>query len=199
MLYSLRGELIHVEDNFFVIECGGVGYLCKASANTISCLPPVGDEAFVYTQMGVTQDSVDLYGFYDRAEQGCFRMLTGVSGVGPKVALLILSDFTPDELALAVVTGDTKALTRVKGVGAKMAARVAMELKDKVSNEELSNSFGKVHEGIAIKGNTAEAVAALSALGYSQSEAAAALGATPADTPVEDMIKTALKALSKRR
>lgn len=199
MFYSLRGRLTHTEDGFFVIECGGVGYLCRASANTLASLPPVGDEALVFTHLNVTQDGVDLYGFADRAEQGCFRMLTGVSGVGPKAALSILSELSPDALALAIAAGDSKALTRAKGVGPKVAQRIALELRDKVSNEAILGGISGGAPSVPIKGNAAEAVAALSALGYTQSEAASAIGKLPQETSVEDMIKSALKALAQRR
>ncbi len=199
MLYSLRGRLTHTEDGFFVIECAGVGYLCRASANTLASLPPVGDEALVFTHLNVAQDGIDLYGFADRGEQGCFRMLTTVSGVGPKAALSLLSELTPDELALAIAAGDFKALTRAKGVGPKVAQRITLELRDKVSSEAIIGGFTSGKPALPVKGNAAEAVAALSSLGYTQSEAAAAIGSLPPDTGVEDMIKSALKALAQRR
>jgi len=201
MIYSLSGRIRHIEDGFFVVECGGVGYLCKASVTTLSQLPPTGSEAFVYTYLNVTQDGVDLYGFFDRAEKDCFLMLTGVSGIGPKAALSILSDFTPDALALAIASGDTKTLTRAKGVGPKAAQRLVLELKDKMIGGLSAGAygFGEASGPIAqIKGNAAEAVAAMGALGYSPSEAAAAIGRLPQEMSVEDMIKTALRSLAMR-
>ncbi|HNW03774.1 MAG TPA: Holliday junction branch migration protein RuvA [Oscillospiraceae bacterium] len=201
MIYSLSGRIRHVEDGFFVVECGGVGYLCKASATTLSQLPPTGSEVFVYTYLNVTQDGVDLYGFFDRAEKDCFLLLTGVSGIGPKAALSILSEFTPDALALAIASGDTKTLTRAKGIGPKAAQRIVLELRDKMIGGLSAGTygFGEPSGPIAqIKGNAAEAVAAMGALGYSPSEAAAAVGRLPQEMSVEDMIKTALRSLAMR-
>lgn len=201
MIYSLSGRIRHIEEGFFVVECGGVGYLCKASVTTLSRLPPTGSEAFVYTYLNVTQDGVDLYGFFDRAEKDCFLLLTGVSGIGPKAALSILSDFTPDALALAIASGDTKTLTRAKGVGPKAAQRLVLELKDKMIGGLTGAAYGfEESSGPAaqIKGNAAEAVAAMGALGYSPSEAAAAIGRLPQEMSVEDMIKAALRSLAAR-
>ncbi|HQQ88954.1 MAG TPA: Holliday junction branch migration protein RuvA [Oscillospiraceae bacterium] len=201
MIYSLSGRIRHIEDGFFVIECGGVGYLCRASVTTLSQLPPTGSEAFVYTYLNVVQDGVDLYGFFDRAEKDCFLMLNGVSGIGPKAALSILSEFTPDGLALAIASGDTKVITRAKGVGPKAAQRIVLELKDKMAGGLTSGAYGfgaASGPSIRIKGNAAEAVAAMSALGYSQSEAAAAVGKLPQEMSVEEMIKAALRALAMR-
>jgi Holliday junction DNA helicase RuvA len=201
MIYSLSGRIRHIEDGFFVIECGGVGYLCRASVTTLSQLPPTGSEAFVYTYLNVVQDGVDLYGFFDRAEKDCFLMLNGVSGIGPKAALSILSEFTPDGLALAIASGDTKVITRAKGVGPKAAQRIVLELKDKMAGGLASGAYGfgaASGPSIQIKGNAAEAVAAMSALGYSQSEAAAAVGKLPQEMSVEEMIKAALRALAMR-
>ncbi len=201
MIYSLSGRIRRIEDGFFVVECGGVGYLCKASVTTLSQLPPKGSEAFVYTYLNVTQDGVDLYGFFDRAEKDCFLLLTGVSGVGPKAALSVLSDFTPDALALAIASGDIKTLTRAKGIGPKAAQRIVLELKDKMIGglTGAAYGFGEASGPAAqIKGNAAEAVAAMGALGYSPSEAAAAVGRLPQEMSVEDMIKAALRSLAAR-
>lgn len=201
MIYSLSGRIRHIEDGFFVVECGGVGYLCKASVTTLSQLPPKGSEAFVYTYLNVTQDGADLYGFFDRAEKDCFLLLTGVSGVGPKAALSVLSDFTPDALALAIASGDIKTLTRAKGIGPKAAQRIALELKDKMIGGLSAGAYGfgeAAGPAAQIKGNAAEAVAAMGALGYSPSEAAAAVGRLPQEMSVEDMIKAALRSLAAR-
>ena len=202
MIYSLNGKLKHVENGMFVVECGGVGYQCKSSGTTISCLPPVGETVQVYTTMTFTaENGPDLYGFFDRAEQDCFRMLTGVSGVGPKAALAILSELTPESFALAVAAGDVKALTRAKGVGPKAAQRIVLELGDKVSGDAISKGFGSFGAPAAptMKGNSGEAIAALVSLGYSNSEAAAAVGKLPQEDSVEDMIKKALRALAMGR
>ncbi len=186
----------------FVVECGGVGYQCKSSSTTISCLPPVGAEVKVFTTMTFTSENgPDLYGFYDRAEQDCFRLLTGVSGVGPKAALAVLSEHTPESFALAVASGDVKAITKAKGVGPKAAQRIVLELGDKVSGESVSKGFGSFGAPAvpAFKGSAGEAIAALVSLGYSNSEAASAVGKLPQSDSVEDMIKKALRTLASGR
>ena len=202
MIYSLNGKLSHIEDGFFVVECAGVGYLCKASATTLSCLPPSGNDVFVYTTMTYNQETgTDLYGFYDRAEQDCFRMLTSISGIGPKAALSVLSEFTPDSFALAVASGDVKSITRAKGIGPKAAQRIILELRDKISNDAVSKGFasapsvsvGKIGE------NAGEAIAAMQSLGYTNSEAAAIIGKLDQSLPVDEMIKAALKAIAMKR
>lgn len=201
MIYSLSGRLSHVEDAMFVVECGGVGYLCKCSATTLSCLPPVGSDVKVFTTMTYNQESgPDLYGFYDRAEQDCFRLLTSVSGVGPKAALAVLSEFTPEGFALAVASGDTKSITRAKGVGPKAAQRIVLELSDKVSGESAAKGFGNSAVSVSnIGGNAGEAIAAMVSLGYTNSEAAAVIGKLPPETPVDEMIKKALRSLAMGR
>ena len=142
MIYSLCGKLSHVEDGMFVVECSGVGFACKASATAISCLPPEGSEVFVYTTMTFSaEQGTDLYGFYEKAEQECFSMLTGISGIGPKAALSVLSEFTPDSFALAVASGDAKAITRAKGIGPKAAQRIILELHDKISGNSAAKGF----------------------------------------------------------
>lgn len=197
MIYSLDGKLTHVEDGFFVVTCSGVGFLCKCSETTLSCLPSVGSEVFVYTTMTYNQENgTDLYGFYDRAEQECFRLLTGISGIGPKAALAVLSEFTPDTFALAVASGDVKAITRAKGIGPKAAQRIVLELRDKVSGDAVGKGFAETAVPISVgKGNAGEAVAALVSLGYSHSEAAAAVGKLPPELPVDELIKKALRSI----
>ena len=201
MIYSLDGKLTHVEDGFFVVTCAGVGFLCKCSDTTLSCLPPVGSEVFVYTTMTYNQDSgTDLYGFFDRAEQDCFHLLTGISGVGPKAALAVLSEFTPDTFALAVASGDAKAITRAKGIGPKAAQRIVLELRDKISGDAVGNGFSEMAAPIPIgKGTAGEAVAALVSLGYSHSEAASAIGKLPPELPVDELIRKALRSLGMGR
>ncbi len=201
MIYSLNGKLTHVEDTFFVVECAGVGYLCKASATTISCLPPEGEMVFVYTTMTYNQETgSDLYGFYERAEQDCFKMLTSISGIGPKAALAVLSEFTPESFALAVASGDAKSITRAKGIGPKAAQRIILELRDKISNESIAEGFTSVSApAVRIGGNAAEAVAAMVSLGYTNSEATAIIGKLDQNLPVDEMIKAALKAIAMKR
>lgn len=200
MIYSLRGKLIHVTDNAAVVECGGVGYLCSTTRTTLNALPPVGQEAMLYTYLNVREGAIDLFGFASIAEVNCFKQLTSVSGVGPKVALAILSELKPDQLMLSLVSQDIKSLTRAAGVGKKLAERILLELRDKVKSEELGDRLrqvGQVSEQISAgTGNVAEAVAALEVLGYSQSEAARAIAGQPPETSVQDLVKLALKKLS---
>lgn len=203
MIYSLRGKLIHVGENTAVIECGGVGYLCSTTRTTLNALPAQGSEVMLYTYMNVREGAIDLFGFATIAEQNCFRRLTSVSGVGPKVALGILSELKPDQLMLSLVSQDVKSLTRAPGVGKKLAERILLELRDKVKNEELSQQLqqvSQVSDQLASgSGNIAEAVSALVVLGYSQSEAARAIAGQTAETSVQDLIKTGLKKLAGSR
>lgn len=198
MIYSLRGKLLAAEPGAIVVECAGVGYRCSVSLTTLSMLPNTGSEVFVYTYMNVREDAVDLFGFADERELDAFKLLTTVNGVGPKAALALLSDFTFDKLALAIASGDSKALTRTAGIGTKIAQRIVLELKDKLGAIAAGNDdiIAKVTEAVSKKGNISEASAALCSLGYGQSEAAAALAGCDEQTPVEELIKLGLKKLA---
>lgn len=201
MIYSLCGELIHTEPNLAVIECGGVGYACRTSMNT---LKQIGGEkqgapskVRLFTQLNVREDAVDLFGFADAAELAAFRQLTSVSGVGPKAALSILSDLTPSKLALCISTGDSKTLTRSPGIGAKIAQRIVMELKDKVAKEQHISAVDFASAPVSAEaGNAAaEAITALCVLGFQLPQAQAALAGASPDSTVEELIKYALKRL----
>ena len=200
MIYSLHGTLLLAEPGAAVIECGGVGYRCAVSLNTLSSLPPRGSEARLYTHLQVREDAIDLFGFADEQE-ACFKLLTSVNGVGAKLALVLLSDFTADRLALAVAAEDAKALTRSAGVGNKLAQRIVLELKDKLGGVggKKGEVLAQVSQASGSKGTLGEALEALAALGYSQSEAALALSEAPEGAPVEELIRTGLKKLSKFR
>ena len=130
MLYSVKGELIHMEPNVAVICCGGVGFRCRITVNTARKLPHIGEEAMLYTMMDVREDAIELFGFADRRELECYKQLTAITGVGPKAALAVLSELSPEKVALAVAAGDYKAFTRAPGVGPKLAQRIVLELKD---------------------------------------------------------------------
>ncbi len=201
MIYSLCGKLSHVEDGMFVVECSGVGFACKASATAISCLPPEGSEVFVYTTMTFSaEQGTDLYGFYEKAEQECFSMLTGISGIGPKAALSVLSEFTPDSFALAVASGDAKAITRAKGIGPKAAQRIILELHDKISGSSAEKGFASPAVSVTnLHGAAGEAIAALVSLGYTNAEAASAVAKLPQELAVGEMVKRALKSLAAGR
>ena len=195
MIYSLRGKIVTVGTSYFVIECGGVGYKCTAPLSTLASLPSKGNEAFVYTHMAVKEDSVDLFGFLTEAEVDCFRVITSVSGVGPKIGIALLSEFMPDRLMLLIASGDHKTLTRASGVGAKLAQRIVLELKDKTGS--VISNVDTISAGNAVAAtNTAEAVSALVTLGFSQSDSALAVGKLDPSLPVEALIKEALNLLS---
>ncbi len=196
MIYSVKGEVVHTEANLAVIECGGVGYACRTTFTTLSKLKGIGSQAKLYTYLNVSQDDVSLFGFYDQQELKCFRMLLTVSGVGPKAALSVLSDIPPEKFALTVATGDYKAITKAKGIGAKTAQRIVLELKDKIAKEQLSDAssvdFAAVSEAVS-GGATGEAIAALVVLGYSQAEAATVISGLDSSLSTEELIKQALK------
>jgi len=195
MIYSVKGEVIHTEPNLAVIECGGVGYACRTTFTTLSKLKGIGSQAKLYTYLNVSQDDVSLFGFYDQQELKCFRMLLTVSGVGPKAALSVLSDIPPEKFALTVATGDYKAITKAKGIGAKTAQRIVLELKDKIAKEQLSDTsmdFAAVSEAVS-GGAMGEAIAALVVLGYSQAEAATVISGLDSSLSTEELIKQALK------
>jgi Holliday junction DNA helicase RuvA len=198
VIYSLRGKLVHYDTSAIAVECGGVAYYCQTTMSTLSQIAERGAEVLVYTHMHFQQDGVALFAFADEGELGCFRMLIGVSGVGPKAALSILSVLTPDRFALAVASEDYKALTAASGVGPKLAKRILLELKDKVGGQGFGPAFADspVANLSLGAGNAGEAISALVVLGYSQSEAAAVIARLDAATPVEEMIKAGLKALA---
>lgn len=201
MLYSLRGKLIHAEPRVAVIECGGVGFRCQITMTTARALPALGAEATLYTIMNVREDAIELFGFAEQAELECFKQLTSVTGVGPKAGLAILSELSPERVALAAASGDYKALTRAQGVGPKLAQRIVLELKDKVG--ALAASGGVELPGgtgvVSAAGNAAEAVSALSVLGFTPGEASAAVGRLDSSLPVETLVRDALKQLAKRK
>jgi Holliday junction DNA helicase RuvA len=196
MIYSLTGILTHIGQGVVVIECGGVGFKCSTTANTLQKLPKMNEKATLYTYLNVREDALDLFGFYDNKELSCFKLLISVSGVGPKAALSILSEATPERFALYVASGDVKALTRAQGVGTKIAQRIVLELKDKVSGEQAAADFGDSSGGVSsASSNTEEAVNALVVLGYTRSDASLAAGRCDSSNTVEEIIKQSLRIL----
>ena len=202
MIYSVRGKLIHSSTNEAVVECAGVGYHCYTTLSTLNQLPGLGSEVTLYTVLHVKEDGVTLYGFSTVAEKNCFQLLTSVSGIGPKGGLAILSLMTPDQVAMCVISGDHKSLTKAPGVGPKTAQRLVLELKDKMKTAGFSAEVVTVADTMQQTlggGNLSEAMAALLALGYSQSEAAQAVAGCKDEDPVDAIIKQALKKLSGNR
>ena len=199
MLYSVKGTLIHTEPGMAVVECGGVGFKCFVTMQTQRNLPKLGEETMLYTLLHVREHAMDLFGFYNKSEMNCFRMLTSVSGVGPKVGLAILSELSPEQVAMAVAAGDSKTLSRASGVGPKLAQRIALELKDKVKKMEGSSGAGIPEGGIpSAAGNAANAVQALAVLGYTPADAAAVVAKFDSSLPTEDLIRLSLKAMASR-
>lgn len=202
MFYSITGEVVHSDNSQVAIDVNGVAYLCYVSFNTLKQIGSVGAKATLYTYLKVSEDAMDLYGFYTKEELDAFKLLISVSGVGPKAGISILSELTPSQLFLAISAGDVKTITAAQGVGPKVGQRIILELKDKVSKLSMSGAdyLGGVSASAASQtvvgaGNAAEAVSALVMLGYSQSEAAIAVKKVDTSLPVEEIIKQALKQL----
>ena len=200
MFYFLNGTVAHVAPYLAVIDCGGVGYACRTTNNTLARLKK-GEAAKLYTHLNVREDAMELYGFFTENELNCFRLLIGVSGVGPKAALSILSSSTPETLAMSIITGDEKALTVAPGIGKKIAQRVILELKDKLAKGQITpggESYGGTGVTVIPENKSSEAAAALAVLGYSQAEISMALRGIDLDAlSLEDIIKQALKKVMK--
>ena len=194
MFYYVSGTVAEIGPNLAVIDCGGVGYACATTNYTISRLKK-GERAKLFTYLHVREEIFELFGFSSQQELSSFKMLIGVSGVGPKAALAILSSTTPNNLALSIVTGDEKALIAAPGIGKKIAQRIILELKDKLAKEQTSfSSDGPVPVIAAGGANKAgEASAALAVLGYGTPEIAAALKGVDMEQPLEEIIRQALK------
>lgn len=199
MISSLNGKLIYKDSNIAVIECGGIGFKAYISANTCGRLPAVGENTFLHTFFSVKEDALDLFGFSSVEELEIFKLITSVSGVGPKIGLAILAAITPDRITLAVASGDAKSLTAASGVGIKLAQRIILELKDKIGNISVEGeNVGASGIAVDISGssNPKDAVAALVSLGYSQSDAFSAVGRFDSEMSVDELIKSALKILA---
>ena len=202
MIYSLNGKIIHTEPGFVVIECGGVGYKCMATMNTMRGLPRVGENTMLYTHMLVREDAVELCGFATTAEMNCFKMLMSISGVGAKVALSILSALSPEQVALAVSLGDSKSLTKAGGVGNKLAQRIILELKDKIKKLGIVEPTSGIEETVSVMpqsaGNISQAVGALAVLGYTPDEVLPFMKGIDPSLPVEKIISETLRAIGKQ-
>lgn len=197
MFHHIKGTVFHVDPNRVVLDNGGVGYSINTSFFSASSVKK-GEEALFYTYLHVREDAMELYGFATEEELSCYKMLTSISGVGPKAALAILSVVTPEKLALCVISEDEKALTKAPGVGKKLAQRIILELKDKLAKSQLSVSGGA---GVELPspeinmGSAGEALAALTVLGYGRAEAAEALKGLDESLPVEELVRQCLKKL----
>ena len=207
MFYYIAGKLAHLTPTTAVVDAGGVGYKLTISQNTFESLPhATGDSlppAKLYSYMSVREDGIELFGFASEAELSSFKMLLGVSGVGPKAAISILSLLTPEKFALAVCTDDKKTISKASGIGPKTAARIILELQDKLLKQtppeqtQATISTAMTTPGTS-KGKLSEAQDALTVLGYSRSEAMNALqGIDVSAMEIEDIIRAALKKLMK--
>ena len=200
MFYYLDGTVAEILPHLAVIDCGGVGYACKTTDNTLAALKK-GAQKKLYTFLHVAENLFELYGFATQRELRSFRLLLGVSGVGPKAALAILSSGTPESLAMAIVTGDEKSLTAAPGVGKKIAQRIILELKDKMAKEtggELDFSKGKGSASpTPFTSKASEAAQALAVLGYTSQETSAALNGLDPELSLEELSRQALKRMAK--
>lgn len=201
MFAYIKGTLEDKSNGSIIVEAGGIGYRIFTALSTINSVGQIGTQIKIYTHYYVREDLVALYGFHSMEELGMFEMLITVSGVGPKAAISLVSTLSPSKFALAVVSQDTKSLTKAQGIGAKMAQRIILELKDKISKEQLTANTLGCNITDAESGSdcaATEAVSALMVLGYSSFEASNAVNKVYTEgMGVEDIIKNALKALSK--
>ena len=198
MFYYLNGTVALLDANLAVIDCGGVGYACHTSNYTLARLQ-TGKPAKLFTYCNIKEDAFDIYGFSTREELDCFRRLIGVTGVGTKAALAILSAVSPDQLTLAVMTQDDKTITMAQGVGKKLAQRIILELKDKLAKEQQESGMPVVSGIVAgEKNKAAEAAAALAVLGYTQQDIAVAMKGIDAENlPLEEIVRQSLKKMVK--
>ena len=199
MIASVSGKLIAKELNFVVVECGGVGFKCFVTKNTHAAVGNVGENVFLYTYLSVREDALDLYGFSTANELEGFKLITSVSGVGSKIGLALLSEFTFDNIMLYIASGDAKSLTAASGVGLKLAQRIVLELKDKVGSIAPQDILGDVKAvgNATVHTASKEAIEALVSLGYTQSEASLAVGRLDQSLSTDDLIRGALKTLAR--
>ena len=201
MYYYISGELVLAEPNTAVVDAGGVGYQLTISGNTLGKLAgKIGSKVKLYTHLSVREDAMELYGFSTMEELSSFRMLISVSGVGAKSAVSILSLMSPERFAVAVMNGDAKAIAKAQGIGSKTAARVILELKDKIKKEFAAEDDGGMTTEDLLptkENNLSEAANALMVLGYTRVEASYALKGADPQADLEVLIKTALTKLMK--
>ena len=210
MFYYINGKLAHLENGVAVLDAGGVGYKLTISGTTYDAMPPNRSvkeppQVLLYTYMAVREDGIELFGFASEAELASFKLLISVSGVGPKAAMSILSLLSPEKFALAVCSEDRKAIAKANGIGPKTAARIILELKDKLmrehAGETLVTAIGTETSSVAASGKRSklsEAVDALLVLGYSRAEAMNALKDLNADgMELEEIIRITLRKMMK--
>lgn len=199
MFHHIEGIVSELGQNLIVLDCGGLGFALNATINTVSRMK-LGSKARLYVAEAIGENNFDLYGFAEKSERHCYEMLVSVSGIGPKAALSILSYSSPEDLALAIMNNNEKALTVAPGIGKKIAQRVILELKDKISKElggyDMAYSTASVQT--AAQGNVGDAIAALTVLGYSSSELSPVLKSMDlSGMKAEEIIKAVLKHMVK--
>ena len=202
MFAYIKGRLSYKHNDYLIVESNGIGYRVFTSLATVESIGSVDDEVKLYTHLYVREDNISLYGFGTEEELGMFELLIGVSGVGPKVAISALSAMSPSRFSLAVITEDIKALTKAQGIGKKIAQRIILELKDKISKEQLTakDNLELEKENIDKESSrVSEAISALMILGYTSVEASkAVMSVYSEDMELEVIVKNALKGLAKR-
>lgn len=202
MMYSyIKGELVEIQPESIVVEAGQIGYDIRMPANMVGRLGGIGQSVKVYTYLHVKEDLMELYGFLSRDDLQVFRLLLGVNGIGPKGALAIMTALTPDDLRIAVLGEDAKAIAKAPGIGSKTAQRVILELKDRLSLVPVAGNASPAAQAISQDSSSAvkaEAVQALVALGYSSSEAWKSVGKIELapEMTVEELLKLCLKQMS---
>ena len=204
MISYIRGELCDIEEQKAIVDVNGVGYGIYMPQQALSLLPPMGQQVKIHTYLNIREDAMQLFGFLTKEDLNVFRVLIGVNGIGPKAGLNILSCLSPDELRFAVLSGDAKAISATPGIGKKTAEKLILELKDKLNIEDMLEhaAHGGDSEDLASGTDTAsntmqaEAVQALTALGYGSAESLRAVKkSSPECSSVEDILKEALKFL----
>lgn len=199
MLYSVRGKLIYTTPSSAVVECGGVGYNCQTTVNTLKTLK-LNTEVTLFTYLNVREDAVELFGFATKTELDTFKTLISVSGVGPKAGLAVLSQLSPEQVATAIASDDIKTITMAQGIGKKIAQRIILELKDKLAKAAVSDGSLQAASSGAVNsaaGNIPKAVEALGVLGYSPADVAPVLSALDSSLPVEKLIALTLKQMGR--
>ena len=200
MIYSVRGKLIHTTTSSAVVECAGVGYNCQTTINTLKQIK-IGTEVTLYTYLNVREDAMELFGFATATELETFKTLISVSGVGPKAGLAILSQLSPEQVAMAIATDDVKTITRAPGIGKKIAQRIILELKDKLAKAAVSDSGFSAVSGeaaAAVSGNVPKAIEALGVLGYTPADVSPVLATLDSSLPGEQLIAMTLRQMGRQ-
>ena len=200
MIYSVRGKLIHTTTSSAVVECAGVGYNCQTTINTLKQIK-IGTEVTLYTYLNVREDAMELFGFATATELETFKTLISVSGVAPKAGLAILSQLSPEQVAMAIATDDVKTITRAPGIGKKIAQRIILELKDKLAKAAVSDSGFSAVSGeaaAAVSGNVPKAIEALGVLGYTPADVSPVLATLDSSLPVEQLIAMTLRQMGRQ-